>query len=354
MCYYKSEVQKYEDLMAHYAASFDSITGEMELIREKFTTLLAKDDELKSIGLANMEALGSQLTKYNAKNALPSTLTKPELTQLRWYQRFLSAYQNPEQHERFYENGFDYFPTPIITAGEPDKFKMFHWGFYKNRISINPQINTLNCISEEMWDKATFKEAVEKGQRCLIPVTAFYEWRWLDEAGKVKIPYLVTWRDQQVRSMGGLYMRGKDPVTGEFYYSYTILTCPANTVMQYVHNHKKRQPVFINREDEKAWLDRSLSKSDVMQLCQTNNDPAMRAITISKLLTTNDIDRNVPQVMKPFNYNPALEQMNAWIAAGQDKLAVEMFKKSISESGKGEQVKIAAGQEVIAELSMAS
>ncbi|MNR64352.1 hypothetical protein D3C85_1869760 [compost metagenome] len=34
-----------------------------------------------------------------------------------------------------------------------------------------------------------------------------------------------------------------------------MVTTEANELMQYIHNHKRRMPVILNREDEKAWLD---------------------------------------------------------------------------------------------------
>jgi putative SOS response-associated peptidase YedK len=358
MCNFKSEVEKYNELMAHYSASFESITAEMELIREKFSVMIAKDSALKSIGMGNPDQLGAQLMAYNEKDALPSTLTKQELTEMRWYQRFLSAYENPETYQRFYENGFDHFPTHVITAGEPGIFKFFRWGlvpfFTKTEADANKgRINTLNCISEEMWEKPSFRDAIKNGQRCLIPVTGFYEWRWLDEAGTVKIPYYVTFRDGKPRSIGGLYSRWKNPATGEYLYTYTVLTCPANTIMEYVHNAKKRMPVFIDPRDEKAWLNKDLSKDDVNDLCKPYQDPAMRAYTISKLLTTRNVNINVPEVRAPFNYNNAIHQINDLLAHGDKKKAIETFKASIAESGKEQQMRIAAGQEILPELSMA-
>jgi putative SOS response-associated peptidase YedK len=89
--------------------------------------------------------------------------------------------------------------------------------------------------------------------------------------------------------MAGLYSRWKDKETGEYYYSYTVLTTRANSILEYVHNNKKRMPVFIDKEDEKTWLNKDLSKNDVLELCQPSQDPAMRAYTISKLLTTRNI-----------------------------------------------------------------
>jgi len=306
MCFHKSEVEKLNDLMAHYAASFQSITEDLEPIRERFHILMQKDDTLKSIGVTHTEVLNNQLIQYSQKDALPASLTKPELSELKWCLKTLSAFEK-EGIYRYHENGFDYLPTPIITAGEPDKFKLFRWGlipFYmtdKAKAMIL-RTQTLNCISEEMYEKPSFRDAIKNGQRCLIPVTGFYEWRWLDERGTVKIPYYVTFRDQKVRSMAGLYSRWKDNESGKYYYSYTVLTTKANTILAYVHNHKKRMPVFIAPEDEQTWLKKDLSKEDVQGLCRPYQDTAMRAYTVSKLLTTKNINTNVANVRSPMNY----------------------------------------------------
>lgn len=344
--------------MAHYEASFQSINEEMELIKEKFDIMLNKDDALKSIGMQNSNELALQLIKYNEKDALPVSLTKQELTELRWYQRFLSAYDDSTQHQRYYENGFDYFPQHVITAGEPDKFKFFRWGlvpFFQKDYdkAMKDRLNTLNCIHEEMWEKPSFRDAIKNGQRCLIPVKGFFEWRWLDEKGTIKVPYYVTFRDQKIRSMAGLYTRWKNPATGEYYYSYTILTCPANSIMEYVHNNKKRMPVFIEKENEKDWLNRDLKKDEIMDLCKPYQDPMMRAYTISKMLTTRNINLNVPDVLAPFNYNTAIQEANQFLVTGEKKRAMEAFKNSMNaEKAKEDDIRALAGQEVRPELVM--
>ena len=212
---------------------------------------------------------------------------------------------------------------------------------------------TVNCISEEMYDKPSFKDAVKNAQRCLIPVSGFYEWRWLDEKGTIKIPYYVTFRDQKIRSIAGLYSRWKDKATGQYYYSYTILTTRANAILEYVHNSKKRMPVFIAKEDEKAWLDKDLKKEDVLELCQPSQDPQMRAYTIPKLLTTRNINTNVPEVMAPMNYNSAIQEANQFLLTGDKKKALETFKNIMSgEKIKIDDLQIAASQEIKAELML--
>ncbi|HTF19778.1 MAG TPA: SOS response-associated peptidase [Chryseolinea sp.] len=358
MCFFKSEVERYIELMEHYAATFDTITAEMDLMKEKFSELIGRDSALKSIGLGHSHELGLQLMQYSQKDAMPSAFTKQELTEMRWYQRLLSAYGSDTTYHRYYENGFDYFPTHIVTAGEPDKFKLLRWGlipfFVKEKDkAMVLRTQTLNCISEEMYDKPSFRDAAKNAQRCLIPVTGFYEWRWLDEQGTVKVPYYVTFRDQKIRSIAGLYSHWKDPATGEYYNSYTVLTCPANNILEYVHNNKKRMPVFIDQENEKDWLNRDLKKDDVLDLCKPFTDPAMRAYTISKLLTTRNVDINVPEVLAPFNYNTAIQEAHQFLLNGEKKKALLAFKDALNaDKAKEEHLQLAAGQEVLTELSL--
>lgn len=357
MCFHKSLAQKESELLAHYDASFQSISTELEPIRERFSVLMQKDANLGALALNNATEIHELLVRYSQKDSLPAHYSKSELAELKWCLKMLSSFHDNGFY-RYHENGFDYLATPIITAGDPGNFKLFRWGLIPYYMADREKAmilrtQTLNCISEEMYEKPSYRDAAKNAQRCLIPVTGFFEWRWLDEQGTVKIPYYVTFRDQRVRSMAGLYSRWKDKETGEYYYSYTVLTTQANSILEYVHNNKKRMPVFISREDEKAWLNKDLSQKDVLELCRPSQDAAMRAFTISKLLTTRNIVTSVPQVLDPMNYQAAIREANEFLEKGDKKKALEAFKNSVS----GEKIKIedlqhAAGQEIKAELAL--
>lgn len=358
MCYHKALATKVNVLEAEYQASFDAVTEELSGLTEKFQVLAQKDSSLRTMTLSRPDEIHQLLAAYSQKNALPAHYTKSELSELKYYLKTLSSLQG-DTITRYYENGFDFLPTPILTAGDPEQFKLFRWGlipFYMNDAekAMVLRTQTLNCISEEMTEKPSYRDAVKNAQRCLIPVTGFYEWRWLDEKGTVKIPYYITFRDQQVRSMAGLYSRWKDKVTGEYYYSYTVLTTKANSILEYVHNHKQRMPVFISKQDEKAWLNRDLPQKDVLDLCVPYQDASMRAYTISKLLTTRNIVTNVAEVQQPMNYQTAIQEAAHYLEAGDRKQALEVFKQVISgEKISAEDLAQAARQEIKAELSLA-
>src|SRR5690606_18431728 len=171
--------------------------------------------------------------------------------------------------------------------GKPSEIQMLNWGLVPfwvkdSAAATRLRVTTLNCISEEMFDKPAYRDAAGEGKRCLIPCTGFFEWRWLDEKGRNKIPYYIKLRDQMIFSIAGLYSRWINRATDERLYSYTVLTTAANPMMSTIHNSKRRMPVIIPREYEKDWLNPNLTKEDVLAFCQPIDDKLMTAHTISK------------------------------------------------------------------------
>jgi hypothetical protein len=107
MCYHKSEAQKWNELMWHYSASFDSITEDLEPIKERFQILMQKDDRLSGHALTSANEIHDLLTLYFQKDALPASLTKQDLAELKWHLKTISSFTN-DGFYRYYENGFDY------------------------------------------------------------------------------------------------------------------------------------------------------------------------------------------------------------------------------------------------------
>lgn len=215
----------------------------------------------------------------------------------------------------YYENGFDFRASPVITASKPRSFQLMQWGLIpwwsKSAEEAGEiRMRTLNSISEEMYEKPAFRDSAKEGKRCLIPCTGFFEWRWF-KGGKVKYPYFIHHRTESIFSLAGLWSSWTDKSTGEMRDTYSVLTTRANPLLEKIHNSKKRMPVMLSREFEKDWLNPLLTKEDVLALCEPIADTQLEAYTISKMITDRKVDnKDVPEIYRPFDY-PELALMDA-------------------------------------------
>jgi putative SOS response-associated peptidase YedK len=213
-----------------------------------------------------------------------------------------------DQWERFYhENGFDHNFSPLLINKDGGlNYGFMSWGLVPWYVKPEqvPIIRnqTLNCISEEMFDKPSFRDSLKDGKRCLIPMTGFFEWKWLDAKGKEKTPHYVFVKGQKIFSVAGIWSSWKDKSNDSIAYTYSVLTTKANELMEEIHNSKKRMPVIIPREYEKDWLNANLTKEDVLALCQPFDTNKLDAYTISKRITSKKDPTNVPDVMEKFEY----------------------------------------------------
>lgn len=208
---------------------------------------------------------------------------------------------------RFYENGFDFLPGPIITAEQPNKIQLFDWGLIPWWIksideAIQIRTKTLNCVSEEMYTKPSYRDAIKEGKRCLIPCTGFFEWRHLNN-GKQKYPYFIHLTSGGLFSIAGIYSSWKSKSGEGEKHTYSVLTTVANPLMEKIHNSKKRMPVIIPRQYERDWLNPDLSQDDVLGFCQPLENNLLDAYTISKQITDRKItNKNLPTISEKIEY----------------------------------------------------
>jgi putative SOS response-associated peptidase YedK len=130
----------------------------------------------------------------------------------------------------------------------------------------------------------------------------------MDEKGKLKIPYFISLKDQELFSLAGLYSSWKNPGNDQYYYSYTVLTTVANPFMAEIHNSGERMPVIIPREYEKDWLNSNLTKEDVLAMCVPLDESKMKAHTVSKLLTKRGVETNVVEVQTAHDYEQEIKK----------------------------------------------
>lgn len=119
--------------------------------------------------------------------------------------------------------------------------------------------STNNARSEEITEKASYKEAWAKGQRCLIRAADFDEPNW--ESGKNQ-----WWRFERADglpwALAGLWNTWVDRATGEVHESYTMLTINADAHPLMRRMHKPDPKLPADRQDKRSVIPIELSDVD--------------------------------------------------------------------------------------------
>lgn len=205
----------------------------------------------------------------------------------------------------YHASAFGFPAWPILTRQEPARFQGIQWGLiphWTRSADDADQIRakTINARAESIYEKPSFRTAAQNGQRCLIPMTGFFEWHTV---GSKKYPFYISVTDQPVFSVAGLWDEWPDPETGELTKTYTLLTTEANPLLAAIHNSKKRMPCVLTSEAEQAWLHENLNEKQVLELLN-NPYPAdrMHSHSISKRITSRTESTDAPEVLEPFTY----------------------------------------------------
>ena len=203
----------------------------------------------------------------------------------------------------YYYHAFELPKVPVISSANPDRIELFQWGLIpswtRNEEYANDiRYKTFNARSETITEKPSFRNAI-KTNRCLVISKGFYEWQTI---GKEKFPYFIYLKDSPVFTFAGIFDQWTNHETGEILKTFSIITTHANPLMEKIHTIKKRMPVILNREDEQAWLDTTVTLSDSLEFLRPFDEAEMKAHTISRLITKRGADKNVPELIQPFEY----------------------------------------------------
>jgi putative SOS response-associated peptidase YedK len=106
----------------------------------------------------------------------------------------------------------------------------------------------INARAETLEEKKTFRPLLEN--RCLIPASAWFEWR---RDGKNRLKNRITAVDGRLMAFAGL-------TDGE---NFTIVTCAPLAAIAHIHD---RMPVVLGGDTETAWLDPTVVFADVAPL----------------------------------------------------------------------------------------
>ena len=187
-------------------------------------------------------------------------------------------------------------PTDSVYAiAEHDQRRLlgsFDWGLVphwsKDRSGA---ARFINARVETVAQKPAFRDSFRK-RRCIIPADGFYEWT---RRGDLKIPHFIFAESHAPIALAGLWASWKDPATGEWARTCSIVTTRPNDFMRPIHD---RMPAVLPEPAWDAWLDRN--NEDLEEL-QSFLGPLPDGLLETYEVSTevNSVRNNGPHLVRP-------------------------------------------------------
>jgi putative SOS response-associated peptidase YedK len=213
--------------------------------------------------------------------------------------------------DQFFVNGFEFPLMPVISGDLVGNIQMFHWGLVpsatrtkENAVEFLKKYNTLNAKAETIFESKMFGQLVRE-KRCLVLCSGFFEWRHKEPGQKnsPKYPFYVTLKDEGMFVFAGVWNSFTDRDTGEIVKTYSIITTPANEMMEIVHNTKKRMPLILDPEKALDWLSPDLNETQIKAFFKPFDPGKMKARPISKINPFLSAANNNPDINVYYEYS---------------------------------------------------
>jgi putative SOS response-associated peptidase YedK len=194
--------------------------------------------------------------------------------------------------QEYYSPSYNIAPSQsvlaVINDGKSNRMGFLKWGLiptWTKDMSIGNKM--INARAETLSEKPSFRNAFKK-KRCLIIADSFYEWQRHDD--KSKTPMRIQLKAKKLFAMAGIWENWKSP-EGKALYSCSVITTGPNELMKDIHD---RMPAILKPDDEKIWLDPSISDLDYLyQFLKPLDENLMDAYEVSSLVNSpknNSID----------------------------------------------------------------
>ncbi len=175
------------------------------------------------------------------------------------------------------KSGFTYSDSIIIRkVGEDIEAVAAHWEFIPHWIKSMEEVVSarkkgipwLNARSETLLESKMFGVAARK-RRCLVLASHFFEWRHYQSEGAKKstaYPYSIGLKDKEYFYMAGIWQPWTDKLSGETMDTFAIVTTEANSLMEQVHNTKKRMPTILTEDLSYEWIMDDLNDEKIKEI----------------------------------------------------------------------------------------
>lgn len=160
----------------------------------------------------------------------------------------------------------------------------------------------INARAETVAEKPSFRRAFAK-RRTLVPADGYYEWyagepdeKGRGDKGKArKQPFFIRSKDGSPLAMAGLHEFWKDPASGEWVISFTIITTTAEDAVGHLH---ERMPLLVDPGGWDDWLDPApRATEELMELLTPAAPGTLDAYPVSTAV--NHVRNNGPELIAP-------------------------------------------------------
>lgn len=187
--------------------------------------------------------------------------------------------------EENYAPSFNIAPSQAVLAvindGKSNRMGFLKWGLvppWAKDAAIGNKM--INARSETLSEKPSFRTAFKK-KRCIVIADSFYEWKRHED--KSKTPMRIKLKSDELFAMAGIWEAWKSP-EGKSLYTCSVITTGPNELMKDIHD---RMPVILKPEDEKTWLNPSISDTkDLNKLLVPFDENLMETYEVSSLVNS--------------------------------------------------------------------
>jgi putative SOS response-associated peptidase YedK len=149
----------------------------------------------------------------------------------------------------------------------------------------------INARAETIRSRSAYRGLLER-RRALILADGFYEWRTDPDGSRRPVHFTVG--DGEPFAFAGLWSSWKNPESGQWLSSCSIITTEANAIVAPVHD---RMPVIVPRAREADWLDLTLTPAEVDALLVPF--PAEQMAAHDASLLVNSPKNDGPELLDP-------------------------------------------------------
>jgi putative SOS response-associated peptidase YedK len=214
---------------------------------------------------------------------------------------FNKPFEGEDKFEGYYHaNGFARPSMPVVLK---DEIRLLQWGLVPIWVKDEAQAkkmaaSTLNARDETIFKLPSFRGSIIKN-RCIIPVTGFYEPH--THEGK-KYPFLIKPKNNTYLNLAGIYSHWKNPATNEWLSSFSIITTVPNRPLKAIHNEKDRMAVILDDHNTEVWLDSDLPSEGVTALMAPCDESNIMAYSVSKDLFSPKVNSNRESILDYVEY----------------------------------------------------